>query len=114
MLHNATESSFRHDVLESSVPVLVDFWAEWCAPCRAMHPILEALAEKYDGRLKVVKVDADSNRELVKQHGVRGLPTLMLVVNGEIKGLRAGAMPLTSVESFMFAAEPNQLESLLN
>jgi thioredoxin 1 len=101
MLQNATEDSFKRDVLESELPVLVDFWAEWCQPCKAMVPVLEAIAAKYQGRVRVVKVDIDANPDLGMQYGVRGLPTLMLFEHGKVKGVRSGAVPSSGVEALL-------------
>ena len=101
MLQKTTEDSFRHDVLESDLPVLVDFWADWCQPCKAMVPVLEAIAAKYQGRVRVVKVDVDANPELGMRYGVRGLPTLMLFENGKVKGMRSGAVPAAGVEALL-------------
>jgi thioredoxin 1 len=101
MLHNATVETFEQDVLNSDIPVLVDFWAEWCGPCRTMTPVLEQFATKHDGQARVVKVDADAQRALAIKYGVRGLPTLMLFDKGEVKATRVGATNLAGVEALM-------------
>lgn len=98
---NVTESSFKEQVLESDLPVLVDFWAEWCGPCAGMVPVLEAIAEKHAGRLRVVKVDLDANPELGVEYRVRALPTLMLFKDGKMSAMRTGAQGLAAVESML-------------
>jgi thioredoxin 1 len=81
---NSTDASFQADVLESDVPVLVDFWATWCGPCRAIAPHVEALADEMGGRAKIVKVDIDSNPQTPSKYGIRGIPTLLVFKGGEL------------------------------
>lgn len=100
-MKNATEASFQADVLDSPLPVLVDFYADWCHPCKAMVPVLEAISAKFEGRVTVVKVDLDANPEIGIKFGVRGLPTLMLFENGKVKAMRAGAAPAADVEALL-------------
>lgn len=88
---NATDSSFENDVIKSDVPVLVDFWAVWCAPCKAIAPTLEALANDHGGKLKVVKVDIDHNPQVAMKYGVRSIPTVLLVKGGQVLGQQVGA-----------------------
>jgi len=88
-----TEATFRSDVLESEVPVLVDFWATWCGPCRMVAPIVDELAEEYEGRVKVVKVDADENTDILVSYGVRSIPTLMLFKDGQVLDQVVGFRP---------------------
>lgn len=101
MLHNTNEANFQKDVLESPIPVLVDFWADWCQPCKAMVPVLEAVAAKYEGHVRVMKVDMDAHPELGVAYGVRSLPTLMLFENGKVKAKRSGAAPTAVVEALL-------------
>jgi thioredoxin 1 len=88
-----TEQSFDTEVVQSSVPVLVDFWAAWCGPCRAIAPTVEELASEYAGKLKVVKVDVDENPDVSGKYGVQSIPTLLVFKNGEVVERLIGAYP---------------------
>jgi thioredoxin 1 len=88
-----TDSNFESEVLQSDQPVLVDFWAEWCQPCRKLTPTIEAIAEEYNGKAKVGKVDTDSNREIAMKYGISSIPTVILFKNGEEKKKFVGLTP---------------------
>jgi thioredoxin 1 len=88
-----TDSNFEQEVLSSDRPVLVDFWAEWCGPCKMIAPIVEELAHEYDGKLKVGKVDVDSNQQVSMQFGVRSIPTLLIFKSGKVVEQVIGAVP---------------------
>ncbi|MEU8346616.1 thioredoxin [Actinomadura meyerae] len=88
-----TDATFADEVLKSDIPVLVDFWADWCGPCRMIAPILEQIAEEHDGKIKIAKMDYDANPDTPNQYGVMGLPTLLLVKDGEAKKQIVGAKP---------------------
>ena len=89
----STQNNFGPEVLQSSTPILVDFWAEWCGPCKALSPILDELADEYAGRVKIAKVDVEQNQQLASQFGISAIPTLLLFQNGQvveqIRGLRS-------------------------
>ena len=88
-----TDATFKEEVLESSIPVLVDFWAPWCGPCRAMAPVIEQLAEEFDGRAKIAKMNVDDNQQAPMQYGVRSIPTLLCFNEGEVVDQRIGVVP---------------------
>ena len=88
-----TDDSFKQDVLESATPVLVDFWAEWCGPCRMVAPILDDIAKEYEGKLTVAKVNIDENPSTPNDYAVRGIPTMMLFRDGKLVDTKVGALP---------------------
>ena len=91
-IHNVSDAQFEADVLKSSEPVLVDFWAEWCGPCKMIAPIVDQIAESYAGKLKVVKVNIDHNQQTPRTYAVRGIPTLMLFKDGKVQATQVGAV----------------------
>ena len=93
------EENFQKEVLESDIPVLVDFWAEWCAPCRMVSPIVEEIAQEYSGRLKVGKLNVDENQNLVAKYSIRGIPTLLIFKDGQIIEEIVGALPKKALKS---------------
>ena len=97
----ATDATFEADTLKSEIPVLVDFWAEWCGPCRMLSPILDDIAKQYAGKLKVVKVNVDENNVISAQYGVRGIPTLLLFKNGQVIGTKVGNLPKSQLTTFI-------------
>lgn len=96
-----TDSSFEEDVLKSSEPVLVDFWAEWCGPCKQIGPAVEEIGDELAGKLTVAKVDIDDNPETPTKYGVRGIPTLMVFVNGEVAATKVGALPKNKLKEWV-------------
>ena len=93
--------NFEQQVLQSELPVLVDYWAEWCAPCKAMAPVLDEIAEEYHGRLRVVKVNVEQEPQIARQWGVRSQPTLMLFKNGTVEAQKVGAMSKSQLKAFI-------------
>jgi len=98
-LKELTEKEFKTEVLESSTPVLVDFWAPWCGPCRRVAPLVEELAQQYVGRLKVCKVDVDQNQELAAGYGINSIPTLMIFKDGDVVDRFVGIPPRDRLEN---------------
>jgi thioredoxin 1 len=94
------DAEFKKEVLEAGEPVLVDFTATWCAPCRALAPTLEALATQYKGKVKVAKIDVDDNQDTAQQYGIRAMPTLLMFKNGKVMEQIVGAVPKAKLEEF--------------
>lgn len=95
------KTSFQNDVLQSNEPVVVDFWAEWCGPCKMIAPSLEEISAEMDGKVKIAKVNIDENPELAAQYGVRSIPTLMLFKGGEVADMKVGAAPKTALSAWI-------------
>ncbi len=92
-IRHVTDDSFEEDVLQATGPVLVDFWAEWCGPCKQIAPALEDLAQRYQDKVQVVKVNIDENPSTPSRYGVRGIPTIMMFKAGEVAAVKVGALP---------------------
>lgn len=98
---HVTDDNFEAEVLNSTTPVLVDYWAEWCGPCRMIAPVLDELAEDFGAKLKICKIDIDANPGTPGKFGVRGIPTLMLFKNGNIEGTKVGAASKSELSAFV-------------
>lgn len=96
-----TDDTFESEVLKSDVPVLVDYWAEWCGPCKVIAPVLEEIAVDYEGKMKVCKLDIDANEETPPKYGIRGIPTLMLFKNGAVEATKVGALSKSQLTAFL-------------
>ena len=100
-INNVSDSSFEQDVLQAEGPVLVDYWAEWCGPCKMIAPVLAEIAKDYEGKLKVCKLNIDENQETPPKYGVRGIPTLMLFKNGNVEATKVGALSKSQLMAFL-------------
>ena len=101
LIKHVSDSSFDADVLKSDKPVLVDYWAEWCGPCKSIAPILDEVAKEYEGRLKIAKINVDENQVTPAKFGIRGIPTLMLFKNGNVEATRVGALSKSQLTAFL-------------
>ena len=100
-IHHVTDATFKSEVLESSVPVLVDYWAEWCGPCKMIAPILDEVAKDYAGKMKVAKINIDENQKTPGEFGIRGIPTLMLFKGGNVEATKVGAVSKSQLTAFI-------------
>jgi thioredoxin 1 len=101
LIRSVTDHSFEHDVLKSDKPVLIDYWAEWCGPCKMITPVLEEIAKEYAGRLTVAKLNIDENPVTPPRYGIRGIPTLMLFKNGNVEATKVGAVSKSQLSAFI-------------
>lgn len=98
---HVSDDSFETDVIKSDIPVLVDYWADWCGPCKMIAPILEEIAGQYAGKLKITKLNIDENPSTPPKYGIRGIPTLMLFKGGEVEATKVGAMSKSQLTAFL-------------
>jgi thioredoxin 1 len=101
LIHHVTDDTFEAEVLNSEVPVLVDFWAEWCGPCKMIAPALEELAGEYGDRLKVAKLNIDENMATPRKYGIKGIPTLQIFKGGNLEAQKVGALPKSQLKAFI-------------
>ena len=101
LIKHTTDATFETDVLKATQPVLVDYWAEWCGPCKMIAPILDEVATAYEGKLQIAKMNVDENRDVPAKFGIRGIPTLMLFKNGELAATKVGAMSKAQLTAFI-------------
>lgn len=103
LIKHVSDASFENDVLKADAPVLVDYWAEWCGPCKMIAPILDEVSLHYKGRLQVAKMNVDENRDTPAKYGIRGIPTLMLFKNGQLAATKVGALSKSQLTDFIDA-----------
>ena len=101
LIKNVTDATFEAEVLQSSQPILVDYWAEWCGPCKMIAPILDEVSTTYQGKLNIAKMNVDENREIPAKFGIRGIPTLMLFKDGKLAATKVGALSKAQLISFI-------------
>ena len=100
-IQHVTDDTFEPEVLKSGTPVLLDYWAEWCGPCKQIAPVLDEVAKEYEGRLKIAKINVDENQQVPAKFGVRGIPTLMLFKNGIVEATKVGALTKSQLTAFL-------------
>lgn len=100
-IFHVSDDSFEQEVLQSTLPVLVDYWAEWCGPCKMIAPILDEVAKEYAGRIKIAKLNIDDNAQTPPKFGIRGIPTLMIFKNGSIEATKVGALSKSQLTAFV-------------
>jgi len=100
---HTSDAEFDQDVLKSDKPVLVDYWAEWCGPCKMIAPILDEIADEYGDKVKICKLDIDANQDTPPKYGIRGIPTLMLFKNGEVEATKVGALSKSQLAAFLYS-----------
>jgi|TARA_B110000263_G_scaffold245342_1_gene254769 thioredoxin 1 len=100
-INHVSDDTFENEVLNSDLPVLVDYWAEWCGPCKVIAPVLEEIASEYDGKIKICKLDIDANEDTPLKYGIRGIPTLMLFKNGAVEATKVGALSKSQLTAFL-------------
>ena len=103
LITHTSDASFNADVLEAGTPVLVDYWAEWCGPCKMIAPILDEVSKAYDGKLRIAKMNVDENRDVPAKYGIRGIPTLMLFKDGQVAATKVGALSKAQLTAFIDA-----------
>ena len=101
LIKHTSDASFDSDVLQADKPVLVDYWAEWCGPCKMIAPILDEVSKDYDGRLQIAKMNVDENRDVPAKFGIRGIPTLMIFKNGAVEATKVGALSKSQLTAFI-------------
>ncbi|KES11405.1 Thioredoxin domain-containing protein [Snodgrassella alvi SCGC AB-598-O02] len=104
LILNVTDADFEKEVLQSQLPVLLDFWAPWCAPCKMIAPILESIAPEYQGKLKIVKINVEENSQTPAKFGIRQIPTLLIIKNGEAAATKVGTLSKGQLEAFINAS----------
>ena len=100
-ISHLTDETFEEEVIQSNLPVLVDYWAEWCGPCKMIAPILDSLTAEYAGKLKISKLNIDDNQKTPQKYGVRGIPTLMIFKNGNVEATKVGALSKSQLTAFI-------------